>query len=328
MKSKWGISFLRTRGIEFVCLTGAVCSTLGFVSGSIWKLPVGVLGASYICFTVSLCIIVIWEGRNRAKIELEMRSLERGVELIKKDSEQESDKLENRTKGLEDRYDALEGCFDSLHDIYHSLRDNYCLLDNGTGPFTVAQNELFLKELTSVLDKIRDLFRQAYNIRCSVCIKLITDKTKLEVMTLKRDSKSTRERTQQDAVPSYVQEHFAFRTVIVDRNRYFFSTNFVADEKKGNFWGRAKWQKHYKSGAVLPIKKDAETMVGDSKESMPEYLGFLCLDTKRKNVLSEDFTVWTLAGIADILYIVCKRYGRLIGENGNSKEQEQEIDGS
>lgn len=296
---------MKTRGIRFIALTGAICSILGFISGSIWKLPIGYLGISYLCFSISLCILLVLEGRNKSKFELMVQDLD-----------QQNIALNNKIKDLEHKHHIFEKSMDSLHDVFHSLRDCYCLLQNdGDNTFGTQDNDKFLMELKNALDKAKIFFNDIYHINCSVCIKLITNKNTLEVMTLMRDSKSQRSRRKQDAIPTYVGNHFAFHKIIIDRERHFFSADFIADEKKDNFYGRPNWQKDYKSGAVLPIKKDKETLEKDAKKNIPEYLGFLCLDTKKRKVLSEDFTVSTLAAIADILYIVCKRYRRLTTKN-------------
>jgi uncharacterized protein with PQ loop repeat len=273
-----------------------------------WSLAIG-----YIVFAVAITAIVYREIRLRSLKENECNKKEADLNIA-----------QEREKGITRERDVLLDSVSNFHNVFHNIRDAHLILPD-QGEFSKESNQLFRTILSKSLDALSNYFTAIYNIPCFTCIKLITDdkdylKTKdlnFELSTLIRDSNSRQRNRETIGDRYHVFANTSFRSVIVEKKRYFYESNLPQLYREGHYANQShEWGKDYKCTAVVPIRGEVSTEEGPI---VPRCCGFLCVDANKVDAFPEQPTIYTLACVADIMYITLKQYRRLIGEKESQK---------
>jgi len=202
-----------------------------------------------------------------------------------------------------------------LHNISHHFRDLICeieeIKDSEGLPPILDKFDTFLNTLTA---NLVSYFNLLTGDQCAVTIKIARpgDAGISQVKTFYRDPTSYRKRSKSDRsqdgklVAHEVADNTAFSIIASPewRNTSYLCDNLYDEWINEKYENRTQgWQRLYNACAVVAISKKVK--VGQRK-----ILGFLCVDNQAGNMansVSENF----LNGIADMLYILFERYGKL-----------------
>ena len=187
----------------------------------------------------------------------------------------------------------------------------------------------YYKEVTVcskvIVDRVAYVLAKVLGCDVRVCIKYFenkyTDIKDMELITLCRSTSSVHESIHEQKMKIKVIDNTDFEYIISEKTDHFSCCNLL--DFKGYKNSTEGWGKNYICTIVYPIR----VLVLDERNK-PDYydlLGFLCVDTKNKKALNNEFGVMCVdfvASIADLLYIFfnrCIEYQRLMDEN-NYKE--------
>lgn len=193
--------------------------------------------------------------------------------------------------------------------------------------------------------KLADAFSKITGTRCSACIKLVDQpaaEDDAEVYTFCRDGRSDIRRHENGDVDHRIDENTDFLH-IHNRRQPFFENDLLALEEyrnssfkihrgddrhyvhEGSAWfswaeqarealplAKPRWELEYRSTIVVPISPPA-SREGD----FPDYLGYLCIDSNKRNAFKEDQHTAVCASAASAVYPVLHRWHEEIHSEEN-----------
>jgi hypothetical protein len=202
-----------------------------------------------------------------------------------------------------------------LHSVMHFLRDTIIDLPQ-------ANEAQLASNLERILGDIANVFSMVTRTHCRACIKVLVAAPNtppemfrdrrlllryLMVRTYARDPSS--KTIQLDESADYVEMNTDFSQVFKNpKQRYFFSNDLREDVLANQYKNshipedyaiKSKpWPLHYLSTMVWPIQR----MMHTGGELTPAVFGFLCVDSRSRNVFKEAYDFHLGAAIADALY--------------------------
>lgn len=226
-----------------------------------------------------------------------------------------------------DKMKELNKYAEGFHDILHLTRDCYGELMETVSDGTYVHPAAFRKYMTEHMMKIMDLLSrnltEGTGCKVRACIKTFdfikdkeTNKSKMNLITLARSGVLN--------VNNMIDEHY--KKIPLEENtdfNYIFGIKEGYAEERKHFFiahdlikysqekeyenSNKKWKKLYRTTIVMPIRY-LVIPDGDEGEGEPEYdiIGYLCIDSKKKNLFSIEqrgFVLDYLKGVADILYV-------------------------
>ncbi len=207
-----------------------------------------------------------------------------------------------------------------LHESYHALRDMWYAISADQSPDTIAtylRNSL--KDFSSALSLIA-------GVRIRACVKELSIEESpaaahkirsMYVFTLCRSEDVTEPKSKSGQ--DWVTENSDFRDLFDnEKERCFFSNNLLALNGYDNsHWETGEKNYNYVSTVVWPIRKRflKETPGASQFHERHDILGFLCIDSKAKNIFWKRYDFFVGAAYADTLYSVLKFWKAQASQN-------------
>lgn len=225
----------------------------------------------------------------------------------------------------------------NLHQAFHSLRDAYfAVITNGS-------DDQVMGLLRQSLQSAATVFTTISGVNCRMCIKdLYCADPKANppergfiTKDLCRSDRSVGPMGTQNEL-DWITENSDFYLLFADpQKKYFFSNNLPKLAKRVNYknshWDSdvyAEKKFPYNSTIVWPIRKCLEGDIQGFPRAHPwhDTLGYLCLDSKSKNVFNERYDSEIGMAYADALYSFIKilsERGSLPDDTTNQPNQEE-----
>lgn len=185
-----------------------------------------------------------------------------------------SDKVEELSEG----YIAIAETFKS-----ESLRIKEC--------FYVSDNsEAFKKEILTgchyLVSDLKDIINNALGKRVRVCIKMFCSDSDKFLFTYCRDSFTIDQSIKKEHNQRIdVSKNSDFSDILNGNKDYFIGSDLKKDYKENKYHNTNRDFK-YSSAVVVPIRALKEEIVDDDDKKYYDNIGFLCVDSKRKNLFS------------------------------------------
>ena len=214
-----------------------------------------------------------------------------------------------------------------FHDILHLIRDCYGDLMGVTENETYKRPFDFRKYMTENVMKITNILSdnltEATHNKVRACVKVFdfieneeTDKDKMKLITLARSGISNvNNMISEHHMHIMLNENTDFEYIFdikegynEERKHFFISDDLIKLYNKGKYKNsNNKWKELYRTTIVMPIRFLINPEEDNNTEkSYYDIIGYLCIDSKKKNLFSiknRGFIIEYLEGIADILYV-------------------------
>jgi hypothetical protein len=243
-------------------------------------------------------LIVIYSIRRFDKLALEYK---RSDSIIRKLS-RKNNRLESSLSNEIEKEAKIASIF---HNFCHEYRKvaseiNSDLIEKDFSQFEDRKSS-FKRFLDYMVSNIKQAFDLITGDACSICIKLLeqNDKRELMVKTFIRDHISYRERSTTDtSMPEYnYQANTAFKNILDDycQDSYYLCNDLKSKNDNGDYNNaNNNWNKFYNACLVVPIR-----LIIDGENST--VVGFICVDNK-KGGFEERVGLNTLAAFGDLCY--------------------------
>lgn len=210
------------------------------------------------------------------------------------------------------------------HQALHDLRDAAFLRTEGD-----QHSEALIEKLTESITAFGRAFNTVTGTTVNACVKQLethtTDPSRDEdtrqhsmydmfVTEVCRNKGSTKWRSSDPNHRDWINRNTDFTIIFKQQNNHFFSNDLSKEDPYDNSHFSSEMLKTkkypYYSTIIWPIRKkildpEVSKRIGASHED-EDLIGFLCIDSKRKNVFKYDFDFWMGAAYADILYPLLK----------------------
>lgn len=212
---------------------------------------------------------------------------------------------------------------DNFHHLAHSYKELY--LDLLQEYEDIDDAKAFgndrLVNLQSLVVKYRELLSSAFRFDVNVSIKLFRTDAIDTLYTYCRAGLSPKQSIQREHREKIVISKCTSFSRIMDGNvKFFLGGNLKDAHKKGNYDSyRSRFA--YSSACVVPIR--LMTKNSESDELQYDTVGFLCIDSKRKNIFDGiigTMVVETARAFSDLLYVFISET-QAYYESMNSNEQ-------
>ena len=236
-----------------------------------------------------------------------------------------------------DKMEEVKKYSKGFHEIAHLIRDCHKDLVDTIADGTYRKPFHFRKYITEQLMRMMDALATnlstATGYKVRACVKAFyftinreIDKNDLQLITLARSEQSN--------VKNMISEHYT--TISVTENtdfEYIFNIDEGYVEERAHFFiaddlskvedyknSNVKWNKTYATTIVMPIRCLINPKEDEKTEPYFDILGFLCVDSKKKNLFALEnrgFVLEYLKGVADMLYVYldeCVLYHQFLGE--------------
>lgn len=219
-----------------------------------------------------------------------------------------------------------------FHFVNHNARDWLYLLHKRAQRNELRDDDFgtdFTKNTTEILDQIANAFSHLTGARCAVCIKQLGPNR--EVRVVFRDSLSAQKRkvTPPPAAHDIEKDTPCWSVYAKPKPQRWYGSNnvprdwykqrfksasfehFEQEPRVAPFFGYHRpisWPLEFRSCLVVPIRyASCSTPPATSDDGEWNYWGFLCIDSRHRNVFDFD-RMWPLAaGFADVLFIYFSR---------------------
>ena len=194
--------------------------------------------------------------------------------------------------------------------------------------------DLAKQNLTLCLEKFSKAFAIVTGVNCRTCIKSVNcDDDEKEINKKYRTKTFIRHSClqQHDSVSVPVAENTDFCLLTTDRHRQFWLSNDISKEhnyrnssldmlKTEEDWQRYFKGKEYKyiSTIVWPISNNFLT---ESNKREDSFIGFLCVDSKKKNIFNCEFDVYLGVCLSEALFPVLIAYSKAFIKAGSYEKK-------
>ena len=203
----------------------------------------------------------------------------------------------------------LKDAFKYFREINLIYRDSLFDAFYGNDPMNIKDRKALMgietKTLSSVCQRISNIFGRLTGRDCMIAVKLLTKKEDgtLYATTCSR-SEDHSERDKPSPKESQVNtgRNTAFDCALdpktTGRIPYFYSADLLKLRAHGGYNNeRSRWERYYKSAIVVPIQCS-----GVPGKLERNDIGLLCVDTKSRNRLNDSYHVEIMAAFADQMY--------------------------
>jgi hypothetical protein len=156
--------------------------------------------------------------------------------------------------------------------------------------------------LSLMMDELSEAFSILTGSACRCCVKVLEpltgrDGEQLEVRTLCRNTKYVGEDKKHP-----VAFNTDFKDLYQNRNKQWFFGNNLPEMARNQDYRNTtdNWKARYRSCLTWPIRRPELPAGGDSAQ--PDFLGFLCVDSRRTKPFSEGYDYPLGATVAHALY--------------------------
>jgi hypothetical protein len=224
--------------------------------------------------------------------------------------------------------------FDQIEGISASLRDLNTYL--GSSQSGDQPEKLVRRELTSILDRIRELFSMLTGTRCRVAIKcLFSDNEEIFIYAVTRDSRSNEINARNDKERlekrcDTLKDNDDFHLIFEEQARWFIENNLPRKRNYRNssfkLYGEPPskvallrdfgWTLPYRATMVFPIQqRDSENLSFEPGGC----IGFLAVDSGSPNVFKDAFDGPLGASLANALFAPLSKYVALLDKSGGEE---------
>lgn len=222
-----------------------------------------------------------------------------------------------------DKMEEVKKYAKGFHEIAHLIRD--CrkdlveVIDDKAYKKPFHFRKYITEQVMRMMDALANNLSTATGYKVRVCVKAFyfaingeAENNNLQLITLARSEQSN--------VKNMISEHYTTISVtentdfeyifnidegyVEERAHFFIADDLskVADYKNSN----TKWNKTYATTIVMPIRCLMNPKEDEQIEPYYDIIGFLCVDSKKKNLFSLEnrgFVLDYLKGVADMLYV-------------------------
>lgn len=173
-----------------------------------------------------------------------------------------------------------------------------------------ALNDELSERMKDFVDEIRNVLGSLTNAKLRVCVKSFPEKythhdvTKMELITLCRSDKSTRESSEERKERILVNENTDFKLIMINAYPYFAFNDLLSFEKQTLMEyenSTVKWEKKYNATIVYPISNYLGEVKGKAQY---EVLGFLCADTLSTKTFSAEVGPLCIKFMSSLSYLM------------------------
>lgn len=197
----------------------------------------------------------------------------------------------------------------NIHACIHSIRDAYASVDS-------KDEDKTIDSIGKTLRSLSEAFSLITGAHCRACIKTIVaktshnNKTEFFTETLARSNNSHINRNEE---PAAISENTDFDILFTTDERYYLCNDLTKEPLYRNSnWPKINTERSefirkreykYITTVVWPIRSEP---TGDNK--IPQIIGFLCIDSRTRNIFDSRYDIDQGAIVADALYYLLFKY--------------------
>lgn len=209
-----------------------------------------------------------------------------------------------------------------IHEINHEIRNELQFIKNDD--LIEIQNMESIKKnvkhsIENILNKLVKFFAISMNQRISVCLKdfVILNNNEIKEQKLNNFARSDNTNNSRKKLRSHIliKDNTDFDNIYcTDNDSGVFCCGDLMEKYRKNEYKNStnNWSFYYNSTICVPIRFEINT--NSETQIAYDIIGFLCIDSKMKNLEWEDvdhFAISTLCAVADALYPYLKSFKKL-----------------